>query len=120
MRWKTSEIKKLLGDDRWVIQILEPGGDCDTEVLYLRANDREDKHTALWICGFTPQKMLYELPGKNSPEDAEVEMVEVTDGQDSAGGLNTSCEETGVMYGIVCSRLRKAGFQVVPSLKERW
>ena len=109
MKWNTEEIVKLLTHPDWKISTTEPGGDVDTTNLIVdTGNDR------LFICGFSTGD--YNV--SETPYNAEIEMIEVSDGRDSRGGLNSSDEATCIAYGIICSRLRKAGFSVVPRLKD--
>jgi len=119
VKWKTSEVKELLeaalGDKleppdgpRGVAEVQGPGGDVDTERLILHFGDEG----ALWVSGFVPVGSI------GDPSDAEVEMVEVTDGCDSRGGLNSDGMNICLGYGIVCSVLRRAGFLVVASMND--
>jgi len=45
-------------------------------------------------------------------------MVEVSDGKDSSGGLNSPDTEFCAMYAHAVSKLRQAGFIVVPCMKD--
>lgn len=114
MRWKTDNIEGLLGDREWQIERQRQGGDVDTTRLMLTAHSSHPEDVLdpihLWVYGFHTQECI------DTPDDTDIEMVVVTDGLDSRGGLNTGDLATCVMYGIVCSRLRQAGFTVVPSL----
>lgn len=109
-RWKTDEIIALLKDLNCEIARCCAGGDYDTSTIQLTVNGCED---FLDIAGFRTDKPI----GKNR-DDAEVEMVYVSDGGDSSGGLNSDEEPICVLYGQVCCRLRKAGFAVVPTMDE--
>lgn len=131
-RWNTEEVKDLLKDERWDIDTTRPGGDYDTTTLILKHKDSplwkeedfgditEDTRASLighhkhkvFVCGF-----LAETP-MGDPDDHAIDMVEVNDGEDSSGGLNTDDEPTAIMYGVVCSRLRKAGYVVVKQMKD--
>jgi len=111
--WKTKDVVELLKPLAAKVEVSEPGGDVDTENLILTAKGaKRDNH--LWVCGF---RTADRDPVKD-PADTDVENVEVKDGQDSRGGLNTDDEATCVMYGRVCSTLRKKGFSVVPTLDD--
>jgi len=112
MRWITINVEKLLSDCRWNILKSDPGGDYDTKTLYLSIRGSDEG--GIWVAGFRTEKVLLQ----KERDDAKIEMVEVSDRQDSRGGLNSEDEDTCVMYGIVCSRLRKAGFQVVPRMDD--
>jgi hypothetical protein len=108
--WKTKDVVELLKPLAAKVEVSEPGGDVDTENLILTAKGaKRDNH--LWVCGFRLECGLIK-----DPADTDVENVEVKDGQDSRGGLNTDDEATCVMYGRVCSALRKKGFSVVLTL----
>ena len=105
--WKTKDVVELLKPLAAKVEVSEPGGDVDTENLILTAKGaKRDNH--LWVCGFRLECGLIK-----DPADTDVENV---DGQDSRGGLNTDDEATCVMYGRVCSALRKKGFSVVLTL----
>jgi len=51
-------------------------------------------------------------------KDAEIEMVEVTDGRDSRGGFNSDGENIYVGYGLAVMALRRAAFGVVPNMED--
>lgn len=93
-----------------------PGGDVDTDTLVLEIEGTDDQ---LWVRGFTTQdydrKTMkpYELPNRH---DVEIEMVEVTDGQCSSGGLNSNDETTIMAYALVRTVLAKDGADVVDTL----
>lgn len=109
--WDTEEMVKLLQSPDWTITIHPPGGDVDTETLYLVAKGAKP-HIGLYLCGFNSQDNV------EDPKRSSVEMLELSDGEDSAGGLNTDDEPTCIMYAKVISKLRKAGWVVVPCLKD--
>lgn len=110
-RWKTPEIVKLLEDPAWKITKRGPGGDVDSDGIMLHAKECKDKDINLFVCGFVYEGYI------TTPSDCEVDLLEVTDGCDSDGGLNVDDLPTCLMYAHVCSRLRKAGHNVVRSLK---
>ena len=121
MRWKTAEIREIIEQaltsipaPGLVCQIIvgECGGDYDSETIEVRFDDREFLH----ICGFHTQQTNH--GGGNEPDDMEIEMIEVSDGQDSRGGLNSSHREMGISYGVICTTLRQKGFSVVPQLRD--
>ena len=92
MKWKTAEVKKLvedtvraLPDKPKRILVCEPGGDYDSEGLQVQYGKGDE---FLNVCGFHTEHT--NLKNGNTPEDMEIEMVEVSDGQDSRGGLNSS------------------------------
>jgi hypothetical protein len=127
MRWKTEEMRKLLRDRRWTIEEDDAGGDADSNGLILRARKATepmyegDKHpdapkVCLWVSGVLTHGPLFE--DDVDRDDCEVHAVEVKDGLDSRGGLNTGDEPTSIMYGIVTSRLRKAGWLVINTIRD--
>lgn len=110
MRWETDKIVELLGSADWGVEVHPAGGDYDTEGVLVTPHGTEDEH--LFICGFRTEAPL---PVKS---DADIEMVEVSDGQDSRGGCSSQDERLTRAYGIVCAKLRQAGYQVVPSMDD--
>ena len=113
--WNTYEIVKHVEHTNLNTEtkVREAGGDCDTEVVVAWSTDREvEDH--IFIRGFNVEKWF---EAGDSRRNCEVEMVEVCDGKDSSGGLYSSDEATCVLYGVIVSRLRKAGFDVVPRLE---
>jgi len=108
MRWNTDKIIELLEDERWRITTISPGGDFDTTglVLIVKSGGR------LYIHGFiTGDEPIRDY------NDIDVEMVEISDGLYSDGGLNSNIPEVIEMYYEVCKRLKVKGFNVVNSMK---
>lgn len=112
MKWVTSAVMALLCDPKWVIEAVGQGGDWDTNNLCLRLIGDEDNR--LFVRGFNPAN----TPTVDTPDDAEIEMVEVKDGADSRGGWNVHERAFGNMYVEVCCRLDDAGFLVVPCMDD--
>jgi hypothetical protein len=119
VRWKTPEVKdiieKALAAEGFKtslkITVNESGGDHDSDGILVKwEND------SLYICGFHCTKTSYD-PG-NTPEDMEIEMIEVSDGKDSRGGLNSADPDVCKGYGVICGALRLAGFSVCPCMKD--
>lgn len=83
--WNSEQITKDLGEMPFISTILNggSGGDVDTDNLVLFIEGTKDR---LFVAGFTE-----EYGGITNPSDTDVPMVELTDGEDSRGGLN-SCE----------------------------
>jgi hypothetical protein len=114
-RWKTDEvvslIKNVKSDDLGKMEVVVQGqgGDCDSDNLVVKVKGCEDR---LFICGFRTDADII------TPDDCEVEMVEVKDGLDSRGGLNSDDETIGYLYVRVRKALIGAGFNVVNSLDE--
>lgn len=111
--WVTTEMKEFLQSPEWNIHTNAPGGGVDTEGLVFTANGSTDPDVALTLCGFNSDGDDIIDPGC-----APVDMLELTDGEDSSGGLNTDDEPTCIMYAKIISKLRKAGWYVVPSLDQ--
>lgn len=106
-QWKTSEILKLLKFSGVTVSVEPPGGDVDTEGVILGVSGER-----LYVRGFATRTSI------KNPADTPIEMVEVSDGGDSRGGLNSDDPKVCSLYGKVCSKLRKKGYNVVPSMDE--
>lgn len=90
-------------------------GDHDTAQVILRPEGRRPDgqlYDSVTVTGFT----LADL-GPNKLR-APVDMVEVKGGLFSRGGLSSSHLRTCLLYGRVCSILRRRGFEVVPQLRD--
>lgn len=107
--WNTQEICKLLEKDNYKISVSPSGGDVDTENILIEIDNCED---CLHIRGFNTDDYKTALNGK----DTYIEMIELTDGLNSNGGLNS--KEKGVVfaYADVYYKLISNGFTVVKSL----
>lgn len=93
----------------------QAGGDHDTVQIILRPEGtRADgrPHDSITVVGFTLDDIG---PDKRR---CPVDMVEVKDGLDSRGGLRSAQLRTCLLYGRVCSVLRRRGFDVVPQLRD--
>lgn len=114
MKWNTEKMIKLLSNlpVSCKIQKTRQGGDVDSTNLMLTANGARDVH--LFVVGFVESGK----PGIVTPDDCEIDMIEVSDGEDSRGGLNTSDPATCRLYAEVVSALRRCGFCVVNCLKD--
>jgi hypothetical protein len=93
----------------------QAGGDHDTfqitlQPLALRADGSPHDHVT--VTGFTLE------PIGPRKDQVPVDMVEVQDGLNSRGGLSSSHLRTCLLYGRVCSILRRRGFEVVPQLRD--
>lgn len=111
MKWKTDEVKALLLTLPGVKSITTtlPGGDVDTEALIVEVLDDGD---CLWVRGF----IMLDSGEISNPANTMIEMIEVEDGRDSRGGLNSSHSTTCAVYGAIVAALRQAGFSVVPKM----
>ena len=114
MRWVTADIVtaiKMLPGIRDVT-VQDPGGDHDTEALHIEIEGTE---TCFWARGFDPESE-YEPNRDTSMWD--VPMAELTDGNDSRGGLNSDDEEAALAYVRIRKYLTRRGLEVVRSLDE--
>jgi hypothetical protein len=118
MRWKTDEIKKLMEQVAaetsrpTMVGTGAPGGDVDTSSVQLHFTDED--WLFFQVCGFNCDN--YDTA--RTPDDVEVEMVELTDGAGSSCGCASDDEDFGIAMAKVKARLRKMGFSVVPRLKD--
>jgi hypothetical protein len=111
MHWKTDIIlEKLKQIPEVKIYLDFPGGDVDTTVIILTKNDYR-----LFVSGFTTGTFP-EIPNSN-PNDMDIEMVEITDGEDSKGGCNSYREEDMIFYYKVKKILHDMGFETVDNMK---
>jgi hypothetical protein len=110
MRWNTVEISKLLSPHCRSIAPCAPGGDVDTTGLVCTPVGDGDP---IYVSGFCTSN--FEV--WKTPDDIEIDMVEVSDGQDSDGGLSSMNEYTCVLYARIVAALRNAGFDVVRQMK---
>ena len=112
MRWVTADIviaiKRL--PDILDVTVHPPGGDVDTENLYV---DVVGPENGLWVKGFDPETDVY--PGRN-PALCDVPMAELSDGTDSRGGLNSDSEEMALAFVRIRKYLTRRGLEVVDSL----
>lgn len=111
--WKTDEIKNLIENATKSLSVNSvtvnlPGGDVDTEAIVVSM-----KEDMLWICGFTLSDTL-----KLDSSDMDIEAIEVTDGKDSGGGLNSKDLNTSIVYAHIVSILRENGHAVVPTMSD--
>ncbi len=110
-RWKTDEIIAAISALGCSVEKQPQGGDYDTTTIVATAHGAEADNF-LHIAGFNPEHEI------TTPDDVEVEMVELSDGQDSRGGLNTDDAPTEELYLKIKRMLRKMGFQVVNQMKD--
>lgn len=109
MKWNTDEMIRLLSQFGKVTPC-EQWSEITSRNIVVEAEGAA-KHNQIYVTGFITGDT--ELNGN----DCEIEMIEVSDGQDSRGGLNTDDEPTCVLYAKIVSALRKKGFSVVPQMK---
>lgn len=109
MRWNTEEIALMVeqlphyGHHR----VDGQGGDVDTENIIVFPNNGGQQ---LYLRGFALEQQI------TRPDDWDVDMVELQDGEDSRGGLNVDDPDTVALYAEIRRELRKKGFDVVPTL----
>lgn len=112
-KWNTEEISRLIGQIENVASVTRhsQGGDVDTANLLVHIKGVTGER--IRVLGFVTEGEIH----PRHADACEIEMIEVTDGQQSDTGLSSSNEALAVVYAQVCARLRKAGHAVVPSLK---
>lgn len=110
-RWKTDEVMAAISALGCVVEKHPQGGDYDTSTVVATAHGAEEGNF-LHVAGFDPEHEI------TTPDDVDVEMVELTDGQDSRGGLNTDDAPTEELYLKIKRVLRKMGFSVVNQMKD--
>jgi hypothetical protein len=98
---KITNIEKIINSGQ--------GGDYDTDNLIIKVKGSKD---VLYICGFTPQVYC------TTPENAEVEIIQITDGLDSRGGLNSNNENLAVAFVQIRKYFEKKGFSTANTIKE--
>jgi len=111
-RWLTSEIAELLENrgQNWAVKVQEPGGDHDTDEIVVRIPSETSGR--IFVSGFDPEREL------SNKSDCAIDLVEVRDGTDSQGGLQSSDIQVALAYAEICTRLRQKGFQVVNSIDD--
>lgn len=109
-RWKTQDIVDALTKEGLTCNVNEPDGDVDTECIEVKT----PKMPSIFIKGFNTDN----YNTADTPDDVDVEMVEITDGGSSAGGLNTFDEAVVSAYGVLCRVLQSMGFTLVPTMDD--
>ena len=112
-RWKTDVIEQHLQQIPGVsqVEVNGPGGDVDTDNIMLTVDGSDDN---IFIAGFEVQNDR-ELPNKS---DVDVDMVELTDGKCSSGGLNSDDFRTAQAFIHVRQYFVVNGAQVVDRMKD--
>lgn len=85
------------------------GGDYDTDTLVIKVNGTRD---SLFVCGFTPDVHC------DDPSNADVEIVAITDGLDSRGGLNSNSENLAKVFVQVRKYFETKKFETANSIDE--
>ena len=103
-----SDLSKIIGIS--AVEIGPPGGDVDTEHLYIKINRNSE---TIFACGFITEG--YDMIG--TPSDVEVEMIELLDGSaDGGGGLQSTDIDTGLVFLHVRQYFLNNGAIVVDSM----
>lgn len=112
--WNSGTIKTELERYGQVssVTINSPGGDVDTEKLVVSVINGGD---ALHVCGFSTDDDFWKKPDKG---DIYVDFIELTDGMDSRGGLNSNSTNTALAYVAIREYFQNRGADVVPSMDE--
>ena len=110
-RWQTDTFVRALEQFNCQVTTKSPGGDYDTTNLILGAKGAEED-ARLYVLGFTQEIEMV------NPDDADVEMIEISDGQDSRGGLNSYDETTGILYVKIRKFFHDSGFEVINQIKD--
>ena len=84
-------------------------GDVDTDNILVEVEDCED---ILHVRGFNIEEAI------TNPADCGCELIQLTDGLDSRGGLNSDEENLALVYSRIRKYFRDAGFQVVPTMDD--
>lgn len=110
-RWNTDQIADDVRMLSFVksVTIDEPGGDVDTDNLVVEIDGSEDH---LFVAGFSVD---FEL--KNT-SNVDVEMIELSDGMDSSGGLSSSDNNTAQAYIAVRQYFVDKNAAIVNSMKD--
>ena len=109
--WNTDKIAKDLSELQLVSSVVNggKGGDIDTDTLVIEVEGTEDR---LFVCGFNVED--YEVPRT----DVDVELIQLTDGEDSRGGLNSRNFSVAQVYIEVRQYFVDRGGSVVNSIKD--
>ncbi len=110
-RWNTDQIADDVRMLSFVksVTIDEPGGDVDTDNLVIEIDGSDDR---LFVAGFS-----CDFEPKNT-SDVDVEMIQLTDGMDSRGGLNSSDGNTAQAYVAVRQYFVDQDASVVNRMKD--
>lgn len=110
--WNTKQViadlKKIPGITK--IKNSGQGGDYDSDNLMLSVQGSVEH---LFVCAFSVERQA-----QCDPSNDLFEMVEVSDGTNSSGGLQCDCEELGFAYVRVRKYFFTKGFEVVTCLRD--
>ena len=95
-RWNTKQIASDISALSLIanVEIDTPGGDVDTDNLIVEIDGSDDQ---LYIAGFSTEPDFCDIDWDDK-SDIDVELVELSDGMDSRGGLNSSDNNTAQAY----------------------
>jgi len=111
-KWISKDIITKLEDTNLVVELQKyPGGDYDTCPIIVRIKGRIEP--AFFISGF----VTTDNPIEKS-DNVEVEMVELTDGLDSRGGLNSDDPIIIQLYADIRIKLAELNFSIVNSMED--
>jgi predicted transcriptional regulator len=110
MRWNQKKIMTALAaiPGAASVKATDQGSEYCTNDIIVSTKSGE----RLWMMGFNTRKEI------TTPEDTTVEMVELSDGTDSRGGLQSNNPEVIRLYGEVRIVLTGMGAQVVAQMKD--
>lgn len=116
-RWVTQDIASrlmnALGPLATKMENIGPGGDVDTDNLLIDIQHSPGyDDMRFWVCGFDTQHD----PADQS--DCEVGYAQITDGEDSRGGLNSNSPNMALAFVKIREELQGLGFDVVNSMDD--
>lgn len=110
--WNTEKIIKDLREivpNCKEIKNLGQSNDYDTDNIVITFNGTKD---SLYLCGFVPKVKC------NTPDDAEVDYVELTDDLNEEGGLNSQDEQIAQAFVLLKKYIRHKKFIVVNQMDD--
>jgi len=110
--WKTSEVIDELSKISKVKKVAstQPGGDYDTTEVIVHVVGCSDR---LYVSGFYSTEEC--IP---NPDDSTVEWVEISDGLDSRGGLNSTNDNLAEVYIKIRQYFAKRGASIINHYSE--
>jgi hypothetical protein len=109
-KWNTQKVISDLSKIPTIIDITDdgPGGDVDTDNLIIEIDGANEQ---LWVCGFDDENDIIDS------SDVDVPFIELTDGLDSRGGLNSRNPKVAKVYIDIRQYFLDLGFEVVTTHK---
>jgi hypothetical protein len=109
-RWNTKVLKEVIekmpGTEKVTVQ--QQYSEYCTDALRIKPKGSKE---AIFMFGFCVKR-------EPKPTDDEVEMVEMADGTDSRGGLQSSCPKLGHLFVDIKVMMKRMGFEVVDQMKD--